>query len=247
MGAKKDLYKFVEEFKLKHSFDISSCTIQEFCQNEMGIKIESMYIRTGGLRAMATPAFGNYPAIILLNEGRSSIEKKFDCAHELMHLVKQPNVNISGFRCYEKIRPKQNPYLEWEANEGAAELIMPYKDFIPEVVNKISLIEGDKMLITPEGIMQMELKFKATMPMIENRIRNLKYETFQYLSGIRIEDLDIKSFTEQRKSGIDLASFCIDPRFSIPKFDETICLEEDDKEDDMEWVHMHSRCYCGYY
>ena len=219
MGAKKELYSFVDKLKKQHGIsDLPQDRSKTLCRDIFGIKVDQMPIVTTGLRGMAAPAANGKPAVIILNSSRTASEQNFDCMHEAIHIFKHADKNKASFSCYDKVRPKQNPFLEWEANEGSAEFIMPYRVFIPEVVKGIAFIEGDHISVPPEEILKLEQLFYATNQMIELRIQNLKYEIFQYLSGVHIDQLDIRSLREQEKSGVSYSSFCIDPSFDIRRF-----------------------------
>ena len=67
---------------------------------------------------------------IVLNTNQSGLEQNFDCAHELVRLFKHRNIQ-TYFKCFTKVKPRQNTFIEWQANEGAAQFLVPYQDFIP--------------------------------------------------------------------------------------------------------------------
>lgn len=67
----------------------------------------------------------------MLNARHSVEELNFDCGHELIHLTKHRGLGLSSFHCFDTLKPKQDPFIEWEANEGAAELTVPYRSFLP--------------------------------------------------------------------------------------------------------------------
>ncbi|WP_163195548.1 ImmA/IrrE family metallo-endopeptidase [Clostridium thermarum] len=63
---------------------------------------------------------------IALNALRSEKGRNFDCMHEMIHYWYHPN---SEAICFYSNFIKQNPGIEWEANEGAAYALMPPKLF----------------------------------------------------------------------------------------------------------------------
>ena len=71
---------------------------------------------------------------IALNSNRSVTMQNFDCCNELIHYFCH---DIKECQCVcaevgsETSPITQNPFLEWQANEGAAELLVPYQMFIP--------------------------------------------------------------------------------------------------------------------
>jgi Zn-dependent peptidase ImmA (M78 family) len=221
MDKKRELYNFIEGLKSQHSHALSYMTIREFCEIEMGIIVAEMVFKTDGLRGMAQHAHGREPAVIILSEKRNEKEQNFDCAHELIHLVKHPASKASAFRCYDKVRPKQNQFHEWEANEGAAEFLIPYKEFLPALVDKIAYIEDDVVYVIPEDVWELAERFQVTDAMITNRIQNLYYELRQYLSGVSLDTLDIRSRNAQKKAHIDYSKFSVQPCYNVRVFENT--------------------------
>lgn len=217
METKRELYKFISNLKEQHAFALSFFTIQEFCKYELGIRIGTLTFRTEGLRGMSMPEKNGEPAVIILSEKRNAVEQDFDCIHELIHVLRHPCTKATCFRCYDKVRPNQNAFYEWEANEGAAEFLMPYKSFIPTLVSKIAYIEDDRAQVIPEDICEMAEQFHVTDQMVMNRISGLRYEILQYLSGVALEDLDIRSLNSQKRAGINYSNLVINPSFDIPR------------------------------
>ena len=224
MDKKRELYNFIEKLKRQHFHALSYMTIQEFCEIELGIKIGIMEFKTEGLRGMAQHAQGKEPAVIILSKKRNEKERNFDCAHELIHLVRHPASKAASFRCYDQVRPKQNQFHEWEANEGAAEFLIPYKEFIPALVDKIAYIEDDAVYVIPEDIWKLAEQFHVTEAMITNRIQNLYYELRQYLSGISLDALDVRSWNSQKKARIDYSKFPVKPYYNVRVFKNTFEL-----------------------
>lgn len=73
--------------------------------------------------------------VILLNENKSFVEQNYHGFHELTHIltVDEPGTTLN---CFGNTRPNQNSYIEWLANEGAAEFLMPYKEILP-IIRKV--------------------------------------------------------------------------------------------------------------
>ena len=82
---------------------------------------------------MACLGDSSKPDIILLNSHRNKIEQKIDCSHEAIHLAFHRNINCKSFNCFETALPSQNKYLEWQANEGSAELNVPFQTLLPKI------------------------------------------------------------------------------------------------------------------
>lgn len=217
METKRELYNFINNLKAQHDFALTFMSIREFCEWELGIRTATMKFKTGGLRGMSLPKQDGQAPIILLSENRNEVEQDFDCIHELVHVLRHPSANATCFRCYDRVRPNQNAFYEWEANEGAAEFLMPHRDFIPSMVDKIAFIEDDNIRMLPEYVWNLADQFHVTSQMVQLRISNLRYETLQYLSGISLDDLDIRSNSSQKRAGIDYSQIQIKPWYGIPR------------------------------
>lgn len=134
--TKEDLYRYINDLKKCMGIDPMKIGIDLYsaCQKINGIKMEVVDFSDRSLRGMSVPREN----IILLNSSRTPIERNFDCGHELIHVVKHKNENFQTFNCFDKLRPQQNPFLEWQANEGAAEMLVPYKIFIPMFCEQVT-------------------------------------------------------------------------------------------------------------
>ena len=173
-----------------------------------GISIELLPFETPGLRGMAIPGTGKENDIILLNSFRSAYERNFDCAHEMMHLGLHRNEKRKTFMCSDKIIANQNDFYEWQANEGAAEYCVPYvvllqilKRFYP-IIKKCNKSQANAFLDELSNI------FMVPIPVIENRIDNLRFEIYQYITmDVPIANVKLMSKNEQRKLGMFIPSF----------------------------------------
>lgn len=198
-NAKENLYSFVscyrEELKLI-KYPISTI---DFCNNDETTKLIYRKFNTPGLCGIALP--GRKVDTIILNANRSEYEQNFDCGHELIHLLKHRNTQCESFMC---MNNNQNAFIEWEANEGSAELLLPYTELLP-------IIEKNKYKLTTyqqihDFKVSLSNKFHVPIAVTENRIENLKYETFQYLNGTPLSDIEILSNSQQRKRNITVKS-----------------------------------------
>lgn len=123
---------------------------------------------------------------IALNNRRTDKGKNFDCMHELMHYWLH---DTPQFYCYEKTRS----YFEWQANEGAAQFLMPYQIFIPKYAKAADTYYST---YAPDVALSKLTKsfsdqFNVTEQSVLFRINSLKHEIAQYESGVRIEDIAV--------------------------------------------------------
>ena len=129
---------------------------------------------------------------IVLNSTRSKSEQNFDCGHELIHLVRHRNKNNGIFNCTTK---SQNSFLEWEANEGSAQFLVPYQDFIPRFLNLLNL--------GASGIQYTLAEYYHVTPQVINiRLDSLSYEIDQYKEGTCLDCLEVLSRTQRIRRGI---------------------------------------------
>ena len=169
-----------------------------------GLKIESIPLQTAGLRGMAVIGQENEEDIILLNSHRTNLEQNFDCGHEMIHLAIHRKLDQKTFNCFESVTSYQDPFIEWQANEGAAEFFVPYKILIEYIgdcyksLNNYSNIEMFKETIA--------CIFNVPEAVIKYRLENLKYEIHQYLSGIPLNDIEILSAKKQNERNIMIKS-----------------------------------------
>lgn len=140
---------------------------------------------------------------ILVNGNKSFYEQNFHGFHELMHI---PTVDQPGtiLRCYDTVKPNQDSYIEWLANEGAAEFVVPYQLLLPMIKREI------RQMITGIGTWQFcenhSYDFGVSPIVLQNRIDSLKYETYQYLNGDPLDKIEILSWNKQKQRGINVKS-----------------------------------------
>lgn len=141
--------------------------------------------------------------IIIVNSNLTFEEQNFQGFHELMHAA---TVDKTGtfLNCYERIRPNQDSYLEWLANEGAAEFTVPYRMLLPLVKKRYSdLIQG---FGTWEFCRENVGRFGVSAHVIQNRLNSLKYEIEQYMNGVPLEKIEILSNNKLNQRGIKVKS-----------------------------------------
>ncbi|WP_302325736.1 ImmA/IrrE family metallo-endopeptidase [Enterocloster lavalensis] len=204
-NCKKQLYSDVARIKRfmifrKDQYGIN--LVQEY--NSFGIKLEAIPFKTHGLRGMAAIADAPDPDVILLNTRRSPLEQNFDCGHETMHLGLHRHTGQKTFNCYDEVTAKQNPFLEWQANEGSAEFFVPYRIFIPMLHEVLGLHPNFQMV---QEFIQLAAKtFLVPKQVIRYRLENLKYEILQFYAGIDVYDLELLSKAQQERRGIYIQS-----------------------------------------
>lgn len=141
---------------------------------------------------------------ILINSNLSYKEQNFHGFHELIHIYSSEVNSGQTFNCYDNIKPFQDPYTEWVANEGSAELLMSYRELLPILKSDWDYLNSSsKIYEFKEALSQ---KFMAPPATVEIRISNLKYETYQYLNGVDLDNIEILSNKQQKSRGIRVKS-----------------------------------------
>lgn len=120
-----------------------------------------------------------------LNARRSEIGRNFDCMHELIHYWFH---NTDFFYC---VSGAYN-HMEWQANEGAAQFLMPYQNFIPAYCNMYDIIcKNNKEEEFQNLIKILSKKYIVGETAIIYRINSLKFEIKEYINGANIKNIRI--------------------------------------------------------
>lgn len=199
INAKRNLYSFVSGFRKYYSINKYPISTVDICNKDETTKIVFHNFKTNGFCGAALP--GNKIDTIILNSNRCNNELNFDCGHEIIHLTKHRDKCNDMFTCFDK---KQNSFLEWEANEGSAELLLPYKLLLPILKDNWYLLNSFNKIY--EFKTELSKHFEVPFSVVENRIENLKYETEQYLNGIPLEEIELLSNNQQKLRNIQVNS-----------------------------------------
>lgn len=192
-NAKEDLYARID--KMRKNLGIVSyetpINALELCTSKIS-DVEIVYHSFDTTGFCGAAFVGNKMNTIVLNSARSEIEKNFDCGHELIHLVRHRHLNGGIFNCYNKNR---SSFLEWEANEGSAQFLVPYQDFIPRFVTLLKLNATCIQNI-------LATHYHVTTQVINIRLDSLAYEIDQYQEGARLDCLELLSRRQRNQRGI---------------------------------------------
>ena len=203
---KRILYEEIK--KLRQSLGISyPVNMMQIVDGIERIELFKEDLATPGLNGIAYRARKEGEQdIIFLNSNRSEGEQNIDCAHELVHLTLHRNLETRRFNSREELLASQPPELEWQADEGAAELIMPCKKFVP-IFCLLVKICGDSWEMYESLKECMAILFKVTPQIIADRIEGLRYEIYQYQQGISVDRFHLVSIAEQESNGIYIKSY----------------------------------------
>ena len=115
-NARAALYRRIDG--IRSAWNAGSRHFDAFCiaRSLAGVKLREARFSTPAFRGLLVTSPDKARAIIVLNSLRSEEEQMFDLTHELVHYALHPPTTDSGL---------YDPGFEWEADEGAAELLMP--------------------------------------------------------------------------------------------------------------------------
>ncbi|MCL2170825.1 MAG: ImmA/IrrE family metallo-endopeptidase [Defluviitaleaceae bacterium] len=129
-----------------------------------------------------------------LNARRSPAGRNFDCMHELVHFWFHKG---NTFNCIEN----GDSFLEWQANEGASQFLMPYQSFIPaycDLYDKItpshSPARGQNLVIA-----RLCAAYGAGELAVRFRINTLSREIAQYINGTPIDKIQVQKGSHKKK------------------------------------------------
>lgn len=190
---KERLYNRVDSYRdvLEIPLNQPVCIIDTLNLNTR-FDIEYCNFRTPGLCGVAM--VGEKTDTIILNSNRTPAEQNFDCGHELIHLIVHRNLQ-DNFNCFTKAKPQQNSFCEWQANEGAAQLLVPYQDFIPRFTNLLN-----DNVISIQSILAEY--YHVTIQVINIRMNSLAYEIDQYQEGTDLDKIELLSRKQRKQRGI---------------------------------------------
>lgn len=86
--------------------------------------------------------------------------------------------------------------LEWQANEAAAEFLLPYRIFLPLLKN----IRSNSNRLS--GLIRISQTYGVSTQMVKNRVDSLSYELWQYQNGVPIEQIRLVSKSRQQQLGL---------------------------------------------
>lgn len=205
--TKQYLYKSVDRLRNYMGIDHRSYhfNIRDIACNSAPIIVKELPFKTSGLQGIASISTRpDEPDVILLNSFRSKISQNFDFSHELIHCAYHRKLDKKTFSCYDSVQSQQDPALEWQANEGAAELLVPYRAFLPYVADNFERFNRYNVIL--QFIKEAALRFGVTERTIKIRLESLKFEIYQYRNDIPFDKIVFLSRKEQIRQNIVVES-----------------------------------------
>lgn len=129
-------------------------------------------------------------SLIILNSSRNEISQRFTLTHEMIHYFLHQGTG--QFFCQDDdISP-----FEWQANEGAAELLVPYRLFLPLAARYHAVLQTNRRF----ALQNLARYFGVSPTIISHRLKSLSWELEQYQSGTPLKQICLLS----RKKADDL-------------------------------------------
>ncbi len=205
--SKQQLYESVENFKkyLKIGIYEYPLNVFELCDRISNVNIGKVPFKASNLRGIAVIAKNKSENhVILVNSNKTAPEMNYYGTHELMHIAIQRNTAGQTFKCFDKVQPKQDKFIEWQANEGAAEFLVPYKVLLPLIKNNYNSMRIGAG--TYSFCARFSEVFGVSPIVMEIRLESLSYEIEQYLSGVSLDKIEILSRQKQIARGLHIIS-----------------------------------------
>lgn len=172
---------------------------KKLCTSNFRLYLNVIELKTPNLRGMShIPSHS-----IIIDSKRLENEQNFYCMHEIMHHTLHRNRPTKLYSCYEETQADQDSFIEWEANEGAAQFLVPYQDFIPRIKRNFL----DEYYVPFHEIVELAEHYNVSNKVIENRLRSLSYEIYQYRNRVPIDSLEILSKNQLRSMNIDIPCY----------------------------------------
>lgn len=133
-------------------------------------KVSGMLLRNGN-------------SLIILNSSRNETSQRFTLTHEMIHFLL--HAEIAQFFCEDN---GTSPY-EWQANEGAAELLVPYRSFLPAAARLYPSLHLNR----GRALQTLSDQFGVSTTVISNRLDSLSFELEQYRNGVALNKIQLIS------------------------------------------------------
>lgn len=205
--TKAELYNKINQLRCSAGFEEYDypLNLPLYCERTGKIVIGKIEFKTKGLRGMSSISMDeNDKHVILLNKNESEEGQNFICGHEFIHILFHKKANVKLFSCFETLQPNQNGFLEWQANEGSAELILPMYKILPDIKKEFPVLKSSSDFRSFRSYLAE--KYNVTEGVVNFRFESLKYEIQQYLDGTSLNDIEILSNRQRLQKGIKVKS-----------------------------------------
>lgn len=169
--------------------------IFKICKKLKNYSIKTENLTTPGLRGIALISKNPDLNCIIINSALSQAEQNFHGMHELIHT--KLHAEQAAFTCFDNPSIEQNGFIEWQANEGAAELMSPMFRFIPDFVQLYTLMEYPPDWVRRYGKQDiynmLAFRYGYSPAVAKIHIDSLCYEIDQYIKTRNLSGIDVLS------------------------------------------------------
>lgn len=137
---------------------------------------------------------------VILREDLTPARERFCLTHELVHW--ELHYGESGGTVFE------DSGMEYQADEGAAELLMPYRDLIPRALSLRRIFIKDRT----SALRILAAHYRMDLETVRQRLRSLQHEIALCRSGVPVSEIVPLSRREQQALGLRDAPFDRRPR-----------------------------------
>lgn len=190
--TKQRLYWLVEKIRRDYGINYPPpYDARTLCTSVFGLHLNTIDLKTPKLRGMS-----HIPSrSIVIDSKKTDSEQNFYCMHEIIHQTVHKNRPTKSYSCYDETQADQDPFIEWEANEGAAQFLIPYQDFIPRVAMYFNAYSPHALW----GLQEMlSDHYFVSQQVIGIRLDSLSYEIDQYRQGVSMENIELLSRTQRQ-------------------------------------------------
>lgn len=204
----KRIYRWLKSLGISYrDYPLDAFGIASHYENLLIVQKPFIDLNVGGMLLKDA-----YPTMCL-NANKQKEERNFDCMHELIHLAFHDE-QLTFFHSSRTL--SQNAFKEWEANEGAAEALAPYRLFIPLYCKLMGQLEN-RAIEYSDFIEKLSKAFLIPEISVHIRIKSLDYEIAQYLKGKSLNNIDLLSRSEKQRLKIHVGQEYLPYRFDYSK------------------------------
>jgi len=184
-NVREELYLHVAALRRKWRLPLYPVDPFEVIPLLPNVDLRDAALSTPGLNAFIVTAGNDGTAMIVLNRRRSPAQQRMDLAHELMHYaLHKPSIQSRRY----------SSFAEWQADEGAGELLMPRQVILEEAANVRDALH------TPGNIerflRELSERFEVSGSMMAARTKSLRGDIMAVLNGSSPQDVPIRLTTD---------------------------------------------------
>lgn len=132
---------------------------------------------------------------VILDTRLTQAERRFTLTHEIVHF--ELHYGESGGATF------QDGGFEYQADEGAAELLMPYRDFIPRAAS----MRRRYLKSQTAAVAALAAFYRLDCEIVRRRLTSLSYELDLYRKGVPVCEIEPLSSRRRQALGVKYRRF----------------------------------------